>query len=111
MQNTQSTLAVVGADSKQGIDWLAERFPEVRARARAVVLHLRTPELDAVLWAEALRLSARKAGVRLSIGLAGRTPGASLGDAAEAAGHAFQRAFSLGGDITVTHANLLRAAA
>ncbi len=105
-----STVVVVGADSRRGLEWLSTRFPAAPRHRRALVLRLHHAELDAVLWAEALRLEARRDGVRVSIGLAEQATGTATRDTARAAGHAFERAFSLGGDITLAHSNLLRAA-
>ncbi|HHH29511.1 MAG TPA: hypothetical protein ENK57_14350, partial [Polyangiaceae bacterium] len=70
MQDTPRTVLVVGADSRAGFAWLQERFPAAPQNARALVVRLRLPELDAVLWAEALRFEARAAQVVVSIGVA-----------------------------------------
>ena len=110
MQKELSTVVVVGADSRQGLEWLAERFPAAPRRTRALVGRLYQPEFDAVLWAEELRVAARRDGVRVSIGLAERALGEAIRDVARAAGRAFETASSLGGDITVAHSSLLRAA-
>ena len=104
-----STLVVVGAHSQRGMQWLAERLPFASRRGRALLLRLPGGELDTVLWAEELRLEARRADVRLSLGIA-ELDGATPEHAGAAAARAYQHAFRLGGDITLAASNLLRAA-
>lgn len=104
-----NTLVVVGAHSQRGMRWLQRRLPFASYRGRALLLRRPGNELDAVLWAEELRLEARRANVRLSLGVA-ELAGATPDMAGAAAARAYERAFRLGGDITLAASNLLRAA-
>ncbi len=110
MQTTPTSLVVIGARSPNGLRWLGDRFNVVPPRARALALRLQANEFDAVLWAERLRSEAHRAGVSVSIGVAEGVDGGATHATAEAAGHAFERAVALGGDITIAHSNLVRAA-
>lgn len=110
MQNDPSTLVIVGGHTLRGMGWLEDRFPTASWQGRALILRRPGGELDAVLWAESLRQEAQAAGVRLSIGVAELAPGVGPRVTANAAGRAYRRAFELGGDMTVAHSNLLRAA-
>ncbi len=97
---------VLCADSPRGERWLRDRFPS----APRVIAWCEGSELDGVVWAEGLRLSARADGVRLSVGVAARAPGMRVADAVAAASDACARACALGGDMTIAHSALLRAA-
>ncbi|MGE0791475.1 MAG: hypothetical protein AB7S26_37720 [Sandaracinaceae bacterium] len=108
MQETRTVL-VLGAHSREGIEWLRRSLPTEGA-GPAWVVQRPGAELDAVLFAEDLRARAQRDGVRLSIGVAETLPGMSIETAAHLAALAYRRAFALGGDITLAHSNLLRAA-
>lgn len=110
MNRTPCTIAVVGTDSDSGHRWLRDRFPTAARQATTLLIRHPAAELDSILWAEALRSDASRAGHRLSIGLAERTRVATLDETVTSARRAFQRAVELGSDITISHSALLSAA-
>ena len=105
------TVVVVGADTRDGMRWLHRRFPDAPRRGRVIVLFRPGSELEGVLWAEPLRAEARRAGTRLSIGLATLDGDLDLHAATDAAAEAYRRAFDIGGDLTVTATALVSRAA
>ena len=94
MQDQAISIVVVGADSASSEAWLRRRLP-VTPHAGAWVLRYPGAELDAVVFAEQLRLDARRAHVRLTLGVA--SGGA---DPTGEAMRAYARARALGGDLT-----------
>ncbi len=104
------TLVILGAETLRGMRWLERRLPSALWQSRSLLVCHRGGELDAVLWSESLRDEARRAGVRLSIGVAGLEAGSPDAALVEA-NRAFGRASALGGDITLAHSSLLPAAA
>ena len=104
MQDQAISIVVVGADSASSEAWLRRRLP-VTPHAGAWVLRYPGAELDAVVFAEQLRLDARRAHVRLTLGVA--SGGA---DPTGEAMRAYARARALGGDLTLASSAILRAA-
>jgi len=111
MHEEDITVVVVGADTRDGMRWLHRRFPDAPRRGRVCVVLRPGGELDGVLWAEPLRLEARLAGHRLSIGVAELAPRADMDATTDAAAAAYRRAFEIGGDLTVTASAHVRRAA
>lgn len=112
MNEHPTSIVVLGTDSAFGDQWLHRQlsgasYPRPEGHH---VLAYPADELDAVVWSEALRWDAQRAGVRVSIGVAERLPGAALRDTVAEAIRAFEHARALGGGMTLACSVLLRAA-
>ncbi len=104
------SILMVHADTPHGRQWLRDQLPHAARQGDSLIVRHEGGELDAVLFAEELRVDALAAGHRLAIGLAERIEGTSMTLTVTAAARALRRARDLNGDITLSHSTLLAAA-